>query len=266
MQSMIRDAQSLGVEIETDMAYRRRETDGLIHASRGKVAAGYVINAAGLHADTIARDFGFSQDHRILPFKGLYLYGSGNSGAIRTNIYPVPDLRNPFLGVHFTVAVDGRVKIGPTAVPAFWRENYGGFANFSLREMIEVIGLECGLFWRNESGFRRLARHELSKQFRSEMVKLASELASGIALSDFRHWGKPGIRAQLYDLKARRLEMDFRHEGDDRSFHVLNAVSPAFTCSIPFSRYLFDQIEHKMSGARLHGDNRGGGRAMPVTP
>lgn len=264
MQSMVRDARSLGVEFETGMAYRRRGMDGLIHASRGKIAAGYVINAAGLHADTIARDFGFSRDHRILPFKGLYLYSSENSGAIRTNIYPVPDLRNPFLGVHFTVAVDGRVKIGPTAVPAFWRENYCGFANFSLREMIEVIGLEFGLFWRNESDFRRLARHELSKQFRTEMVKLASDLASGVTVSHYRRWGKPGIRAQLYDLKARRLEMDFRHEGDEKSFHVLNAVSPAFTCSIPFSRYLFDQIEHKMSGTRMHGDNHGG-RALPMT-
>jgi L-2-hydroxyglutarate oxidase LhgO len=258
MQSMARDARSLGVEFETDMAYRRRGTDGMIHASRGRMTAGYVINAAGLHADTIARDFGFSRNHRILPFKGLYLYSSENSGSIRTNIYPVPDLRNPFLGVHFTVAVDGRVKIGPTAVPAFWRENYGGFANFSLREMIEVVGLEFGLFWRNESDFRRLARHELSKQFRTEMVKLASELASGVAVSDFRRWGKPGIRAQLYDQKAGRLEMDFRYEGDDKSFHVLNAVSPAFTCSLPFSRYLFDQIEHKMSGARGLGSNRDG--------
>jgi L-2-hydroxyglutarate oxidase len=250
MQSMTRDAQLLGVEIETGNAFRRRDSSGLIHTSRGTIAAGYVINAAGLYADTIARDFGFSRDYRILPFKGLYLYSDEPVGAIRTNIYPVPDLGNPFLGVHFTMTVDARTKIGPTAIPAFWRENYGGLANFSLHEMMEVTGLELGLLWRNESGFRRLAWQELSKQFRSEMVNLAADLASGVSVRHYRRWGKPGIRAQLYSLKERRLEMDFRYEGDEKSFHVLNAVSPAFTCSIPFTRYLFDQIERLTSRPR----------------
>src|SRR5260370_32420179 len=83
-----------------------------------------LINAAGLYADRIANDFGFSRDYKILPFKGLYLYSSEPPGAFRTNIYPVPDLRNPFLGVHVTVTADGRAKIGPTAIPGFWREPY----------------------------------------------------------------------------------------------------------------------------------------------
>ena len=69
--------------------------------------AAHVVNAAGLYADSIALDFGFSQDHRILPFKGLYLYSDEPASAFRTNIYPVPDLRNPFLGVHFTVRAMG---------------------------------------------------------------------------------------------------------------------------------------------------------------
>lgn len=254
MQSMTRDARQLGVDIVTDSAFQRRDSTGLIHTSRGTISAGYVINAAGLYADTIARDFGFSNDYRILPFKGLYLYSNEPAGSMRTNIYPVPDLHNPFLGVHFTLAVDGRTKIGPTAIPAFWRENYHGLSNFSAREMFEITGLELGLLWRNEAGFRRLALTELSKQSRAKMVRLASDLANGVTERNYTNWGKPGIRAQLYDMKRRRLEMDFRFEGDARSFHVLNAVSPAFTCALPFTRYLFDEVEaHLAKRNSTHG-------------
>jgi L-2-hydroxyglutarate oxidase len=246
MAALLADAITAGVRMETNTAYRGCDEFG-VATNRGRFSAGYVINAAGLYADRVARDFGFSRDYRILPFKGLYLYSDEPAGSIRTNIYPVPDLHNPFLGVHFTVAVDGRVKIGPTAIPALWRENYRGFSNFSAQEMLEITGLELGLLWRNEWGFRRLAFTELSKHSRGKMVKLASELATDVTERNYSRWGKPGIRAQLYDMKKHRLEMDFRFEGDARSFHVLNAVSPAFTCALPFTRYLFDEIEIRLA-------------------
>ena len=83
----------------------------------------------------------------------------------------------------------------------------------------------------------------MRKYLKPWLVKLASELATGVSPKLYRRWGKPGIRAQLYDIENRRLEMDFKFEGDERSFHVLNAVSPAFTCSIPFCAFLFDRIE-----------------------
>ena len=123
--------------------------------SRGRFQAGHVVNAAGLHADKIALDFGFSEKYRILPFKGLYLYSNEPVGALRTNIYPVPDLRNPFLGVHFTVKADGRIKIGPTAIPAFWREQYRGFDNFKFGEFIEVLFREAGLMISANFDFRK---------------------------------------------------------------------------------------------------------------
>ncbi len=246
MAALLADAISAGVRVETDTAYRGC-TESSVLTNRGRFGAGYIINASGLYADHIARDFGFSKDYRILPFKGLYLYSDEPAGSMRTHIYPVPDLKNPFLGVHFTVSVDGRCKIGPTAIPALWRENYRGLSNFSIREMLEITGLELGLFWRNESGFRRLAFTELSKQSRGKMVRLAGELATDVTKINFSRWGKPGIRAQLYDMKKHRLEMDFRFEGDARSFHVLNAVSPAFTCAQPFTHYLFDEIESRFA-------------------
>jgi L-2-hydroxyglutarate oxidase LhgO len=248
MGSLVEDARAAGVEIVTGTAYLGRAGES-VRTSKGAISAGYVINAAGLYADRVARDFGFSQNYRILPFKGLYLYSDEPVGSFRTNIYPVPDLRNPFLGVHFTITVDGHAKIGPTAIPAFWRENYAGFSRFNIREMLEVTGLELGLLWRNEWGFRHLAAEELSKQSRRKMVRLAGELAIGVTPNNYSRWGKPGIRAQLYDLRQHRLEMDFRFEGDARSFHVLNAVSPAFTCAVPFTRYLIDEIAIHLSGA-----------------
>ena len=101
--------------------------------------AGYIINSAGLYADAIGKDFGFSQKYSILPFKGLYLYSDEPAGVLKTNIYPVPNLRNPFLGTHFTVTVDGKSKIGPTAIPAFWREHYDGLNGFKLEEFIDIL-------------------------------------------------------------------------------------------------------------------------------
>jgi len=246
MQSFARDAAAAGITILMGVAYRGRIGHDIL-TDRGRISAGYVINAAGVYADKIACDFGFSQDYRILPFKGLYLYSSEPPGTLRTHVYPVPNLNHPFLGVHYTVTVDGRIKIGPTAIPAFWREHYSGLGGFRLDEAVEVIGRELVMLVRNDFGFRTLAAHELRKCFRARLVALASQLVSGVDRKDYRTWGAPGIRAQLVNIRTRKLEMDFRHEGDRHSFHLLNAVSPAFTCAIPFAQYLFTQIERKLS-------------------
>lgn len=79
------------------------------------------------------------------------------------------------------------------------------------------------------------------------MVALASHLMAGVSAGDYRKWGPPDIRAQLVNTRERRLEMEFRYVGDRRSFHALNAVSPAFTCSMPFSEFVLDQIEQKQN-------------------
>lgn len=240
--AMQRDAIREGIEIRLGTAYVRREDTG-VSTTAGAITAGYVVNAAGLYADKIALDYGFSQNYRILPFKGLYLYSNEPPGAIRTNIYPVPDLRNPFLGVHFTITADGNAKIGPTAIPAFWRENYEGLDNFSLSELMEVAGRGLGLLTNAQFDYRRLAMEEIAKYSRSKMVALASALAEGVHEAHYLKWGRPGIRAQLLDITKRKLEMDFVLEGDHRSMHVLNAVSPAFTCALPFAGHVCDQIE-----------------------
>ena len=241
MQALIDDAKEAGIDIWTDSVFVGHN-GRKVKTSKGDIDVGYVVNAAGLYADKIALDYGFSQDYRILPFKGLYLYANRQSVALKTNVYPVPNLKHPFLGVHFTVDVEGHTKIGPTAIPAFWREHYNGGENFDLSEFSEIVMREAGLLIRNDFGFRALAIEEARKYSKQYMRKLAGKMVKGLGRDSFHEWGAPGIRAQLFHLRERRLEMDFRFEGDERSFHVLNAVSPAFTCSMPFSRYLVEQI------------------------
>jgi len=242
MGAMQRDAVNEGVQIHRGVRFLENKAKGII-TSLGIYQAGYVVNAAGLYADRIAVEFGFSENYRILPFKGLYLYSDEPVGSLRTNVYPVPNLRNPFLGVHFTITVDGRAKVGPTAIPAFWREQYSSFDRFKFEELIDILIRQMGLFVFSNFDFKRLALEETRKYSRSHMVSLASSLVKGVKTKDYRKWGVPGIRAQLLDIKKRKLEMDFVFEGDDKSMHILNAVSPAFTCSIPFSEYICKKIK-----------------------
>jgi len=245
MAAMVADAKTEGVDVRVGEAYSGKDGDR-VRTTRDIYEARYIVNAAGLYADQVARDFGFSEHYRILPFKGLYLYSDEPVGAVRTHIYPVPDLRNPFLGVHYTLTVDGKIKIGPTAIPAFWREQYTGFDRFSASEFAEIIARQAGLFMFSNFDFKTLAINELRKYSKTRMAEEAGELLHGVSDSQFSKWGKPGIRAQLLDLRKKKLEMDFVLEGDGKSMHVLNAVSPAFTGSIPFSRYVCDKIAEQL--------------------
>jgi L-2-hydroxyglutarate oxidase len=201
---------------------------------------GKLINAAGLYADEIAKDFGFSKDYIIIPFKGIYLEYTGKDKPIKTNIYPVPNIKNPFLGVHYTIKVDGTIKIGPTAIPAFWRENYKGLSRFKLDEFLQIITWESILFLTNAFGFRDLAFEEIKKYSKNYLIQQAIKMVKKIDSSKFNKWGKPGIRAQLLNTKTKQLVMDFIVEADDETIHVLNAVSPAFTASYPFTKWVVE--------------------------
>lgn len=241
MKALTAKAKALGVLIHTNTKYIQAKNNVII-TNRGQFETNCLINAAGLYADKIAMDFGFSQNYRILPFKGVYLYANENAAPLKTNVYPVPNLNNPFLGVHFTTTVAGKTKIGPTAIPAFWREQYGSFENFDIHETADIVMRQAGLLAFSNFDFKRLAIEELQKYSRKKLVSLASSLAEDINAHDYTHWGPAGIRAQLLDIKNRKLEMDFVIEGDDRSIHVLNAVSPAFTCALPFASHVCDRL------------------------
>lgn len=208
----------------------------------GRVPVGHVINAAGLYADTVAHWFGFGTDYRMLPFKGLYWYGNWEPGRLSRHVYPVPDPRNPFLGVHLTVTVDGRAKIGPTAIPALWREDYGGTSGLRAGEVWDVARSYPRFLTSKHHDVPALLRAEFPKYSRSYLVRQAAALVPSVRPEDFTERGKPGVRAQLLHLPTGKLEMDFVVQGDKHSTHMLNAVSPAWTSSLAVADYVVDRI------------------------
>ena len=235
-----------GVKMVFGQGYRKKIDGNTIETTAGNTfTAKKLINTAGLYADKIARDFGYSAHYTIIPFKGISLKYTKKDKPIKTNIYPVPNLKNPFLGVHYTITVDGTIKIGPTSIPAFWRENYKGMDNFKGGELANILGWESKLFFSNAFGFRSLAFDEMKKYNKSYFVDLATSMVHSIDKSGFTEWSKPGIRAQLLNTKTYELVMDFVVEGDSTTVHVLNAVSPAFTCSFPFAKWVVDNYIEK---------------------
>jgi L-2-hydroxyglutarate oxidase len=240
-QAVKNELENKNVHFYFNDGYISRLDGNTVKTTKGNIiSASKLINTAGLYADKVARDFGYSRKYTIIPFKGIYLKYCGNNKPVRTNVYPVPNLRNPFLGVHYTVTVDGHVKIGPTSMPAFWRENYDGFGGFKVGEMSGILTKETKLFLKNSFGFRSLAIDEVRKYSRRYFTSLAASMVHELDVKGFTDRGKPGIRAQLLDLTTDELLMDFIIEGDKDSIHILNAVSPAFTCAFPFAKHVVE--------------------------
>ena len=227
--AMKQDALAEGIAIHQNAAYLGR-AGSRVRTRAGDFEAGYVVNAAGLYADRVARDFGFSEDYRILPFKGIYLYSDEPPGALRTNVYPVPDLRNPFLGVHFTVTLSGKCKIGPTAIPAFWREQYQGLENFRFSEMAEIIFRDLGLLIFAGFDFRRIAAEETLKYFR---------LAAGLALV-----------ATARGREAGRLPA-LGQTGDTRPAHEYQDAETGDGLCHPGRRQIAPCVERRLAGVDL---------------
>jgi L-2-hydroxyglutarate oxidase LhgO len=230
-----------GVRMMMNHPYRKRLAGNKIIAGGEMMEAGTIINCAGLYASRIARDFGFAADYTILPFKGIYLKYTGTDKPLRTLLYSVPDMRKPFLGVHFAITVEGHVKIGPTAIPAFWRENYRGLSGFDAFEMAEILKWQSTLFARNAFGFRTFALEEMRKYRKDYLISHAFRMAKNLDAAKFNEWSTPGIRAQLLNTKTLSLVQDFIVEADKKSVHVLNANSPAFTSSLPFGEWVVEE-------------------------
>lgn len=239
--SIKNDLLKLGVEFSYNTKYLGHSGD-VVKTDQGDYEATKIINCAGLYADKVAQDFGFGKKYTMIPFKGLYLKYTKNKTDVKINIYPVPNLKNPFLGVHYTKTVDGSIKIGPTAIPALWRENYESLGRFNAAELGEVLYHEAKLYLSNAFNFRSLAHEEMQKYNKDYFVSLAVAMVQTIDPAGFTTWTPPGIRAQLLDKTKSSLVQDFVVEADAKSIHVLNAVSPAFTCAFPFSKHVVDQF------------------------
>ncbi len=230
-----------GIEIYTNEAFISQLSEGEIKTSQRVWQAEKVINAAGMYADVVAKQYGLAQKYVMMPFKGLYLKYHGAHPPLKVNVYPVPDLNFPFLGVHFTVDVSGQVKIGPTAIAAFWRENYKGLSRFNWQEGWQIFQQQVKLFWHNKFNFRAHALNEMKKFYKPYFVKQAKKLVHRMDGEGFDEWTRPGIRAQLLNVETQQLVQDFVIEADKRSVHILNAVSPAFTCALPFSAWVVEK-------------------------
>ncbi len=209
--------------------------------NQGSIRFEKFINAAGSFADKVAHSFGVGSQYKVLPFKGTYKkLVQERSYLVRGNIYPVPDLRNPFLGVHFTRGVHEDVYIGPTAIPALGREEYGMLNDLSI-ETLSLLARDFVLLFTNE-GFRAAAVSETKKYFKKYMLAEAKKLLPELKMEDIEDTPKVGIRPQLVDWKSKKLVMDFILLKDGDSLHILNAISPAFTCSMAFAKHVVKEF------------------------
>ena len=227
-----------GAEIRTrsEVTAIRRTADGLLlETTAGAVAARNLVTCAGLHADRLAAMTGHASDIRIVPFRGDYAVLRPEARRFcRTLIYPVPDLRFPFLGVHLTRRIDGAVWAGPNAVLAFGREAYRR-RDVDLRELGSVVAF---------AGFQRLALRywrvggaEMLRDWsRRLFVRALQAYTPEITLADIA-WGPSGIRAQGLRRDGSLVE-DFAIGGGEHVLHVLNAPSPAATASLAIGREL----------------------------
>ncbi|NJL58530.1 MAG: L-2-hydroxyglutarate oxidase [Desulfobacteraceae bacterium] len=208
-----------------------------VRTSCGDIRFEYLINAAGAYCDKVAAAFGAGLAYRMVPFKGIYRkLKKSRSDMISGNIYPVPDIRNPFLGVHFTKNIYGDVYLGPTAIPAFGRENYGIIKGMD-SEALPILLTDAELFFSNPK-FRTVALSEPAKYFLPVFFKDAASLVKKLDISDIEPSDKAGIRAQLVHRKTGELVYDFTLEKAGNTLHVLNPVSPAFTSSMDLAKQI----------------------------
>lgn len=213
-----------------------------LKANGNIICFGHLFNTAGLHSDQVAKSFGAGRDYAILPFKGTYYELAPTANLdIRGLIYPVPDLRVPFLGVHFTKALSGKIYIGPSALPAWGRENYHGLEGASLSESSSIFFRLAGQYLNNNQGFRVYAHEEATRLLKRNFVAAAKKLVPRTSSQHLLRSEKVGIRAQLLNTRTHELAMDFIVEQGKASTHILNAVSPAFTSAFSFAKLVIDQ-------------------------
>jgi len=223
------------VRIATSCQFTGLASPTVAETTMGRIAFNRFVNAAGAHCDRVARHFGLAKNLRLIPFKGIYRkLKNGASFPLNGNIYPVPDIRNPFLGVHFTRSASGDVYLGPTAIPAFGRENYGFFSGMDSGAPA-IVAADAVLFFSNPA-FRSVALTEPKKYVPACFNRDAAKLVHSFDPSLFERATKVGIRPQLVDWRTKELVMDFRVEAVDGSVHVLNPISPAFTSSMDLAR------------------------------
>ncbi|MEJ5360998.1 MAG: L-2-hydroxyglutarate oxidase [Spirochaetota bacterium] len=240
MQALYDDCTQRGVKVLFNTPFKRFENDNTVIAGDYKIQFDKLINCAGAYSDIVAHHRGLAHNVTLIPFKGIYTkLKKGSALKVNGNIYPVPDIRNPFLGVHFTVNPYGDVYIGPTAMPVFGREHYGLLQGLGI-ESLNILLKDALLFLTNKS-FRSVAVEEPKKYIPYFFYRDAKDLVCKLLYSDIEKTTKAGIRPQLVDWTKKELIMDFCIYHDVQTVHVLNAISPAFTSSLYFAKLIVDR-------------------------
>lgn len=221
----------------------RRRAGIQITTSRGTLSCGAAIACGGLESDRLARRSGLDPGVRIVPFRGDYFeLVPERRGMVRRPIYPVPDPRFPFLGVHLTPTVDGRIEAGPNAVLALHRTAYRRFA-FSLRDTAETLGYPG--FWHLAQRYWRTGIAEMARSFsRARFADALARLVPAIRPEHLRPAGC-GIRAQAVSPEGQLID-DFHLLEEDGMLFVLNAPSPAATASLAIAEHLAERIERQL--------------------
>ena len=229
---------SLGGEIHFESKVNLAESNGEVYDSSKKFAFKHVVNAAGAQADRISRSVGVGSEYAMLPFMGVYRATSEKNLPLQRLVYPVPHPINPFLGVHFTLTIDGKVKIGPTAIPIAGREQYSFMEGWSSTDIVQALKGMKSLITGDPHDFGAILKSEWPKIIQKMLIKESSELVpSAIGVRDW-HRKPPGIRAQLVHLPTGKLEQDFIVTTKANATHILNAVSPGWTSSLPFGKHI----------------------------
>lgn len=221
-----------GGEVKTSTkvtGVRASNGESVIETTTGEFAGRFVINCAGLFSDRISRMAGEKPEARIIPFRGEYYdLVPERTQLVKALIYPVPDPRFPFLGVHFTRRVYGNVDAGPNAIFAFKREGYRA-GDFSLRDTVESLSYPG--FWRVAAKHWRSGKDEMHRavskaSFVAGLQRLVPEVESADLVP-----GGSGVRAQAITRDGELVD-DFQFSQSQRMLHLYNVPSPAATASI----------------------------------
>ena len=233
-------------EVKTNckfLSLSRDKNELILNTSSEEIHTKFLINCGGLQSDRIAAICGLKTDVQIIPFRGEYFkIKKEKEYLVKNLIYPVPDPRFPFLGVHFTRMVNGGIEAGPNAVLAFKREGYN-FKDFSLKDISEMINFPG--FWKMGRKYYKTGFHEFYRSLsKPAFVSALQKLIPEINEDDVSPY-KAGVRAQAVDKNGDLLD-DFRIVESGNMVHILNAPSPAATASLSIggkiARLVIDKI------------------------
>ena len=239
--SLIENLRKMNVEINYNSKILKINEQKLF-TKNNTIEAGHIFNCAGLFADEVAKNSNLEFRYSFLPFKGKYWKIKNKNFSLNHLVYPIPDLRYPFLGLHSSHNRHGDFYIGPSSTPVFGREQYNGILGDNLKESISLIFNFSKKIILNENKLRTLALQELSlltkRGFFNQIKKMFNNInPDDLELSD----QKVGIRSQIFDPQSKNLVNDFVVINQKNTTHVLNAISPAWSASFAFADHLINE-------------------------